>query len=72
MLQSRFLPVSDDTTRWLIKLDSQLPGELGQLGAWLVQASQVLKQEPEMMNNPDQMTAQLNTMLEEHTVSPYC
>ena len=68
-LEDEWKKVSRQTRLWLWKLDASLPGKLGKFGDWLNQAEEILAQEEEILENPEEMAAQLTNILAEHKVS---
>ena len=67
-LEDEWKKVSRQTRLWLWKLDASLPGKLGKFGDWLNQAEEILAQEEEILENPEEMAAQLTNILAEHKV----
>ena len=67
-LEEEWKKVSRQTRLWLWKLDASLPGKLGKFGDWLNQAEEILAQEEEILENPEEMAAQLGNVLAEHKV----
>ena len=68
-LEDEWKKVCRQTRLWLWKLDASLPGKLGKFGDWLNQAEEILAQEEEILENPEEMAAQLGNILAEHKVS---
>ncbi|KAL3874933.1 hypothetical protein ACJMK2_037885 [Sinanodonta woodiana] len=67
-LDTEWRKMARKTRMWLWKLDANLPGKLGQFGDWLNQAEEILAQEEDILENPEEMAFQLGKILQEHRV----
>ena len=68
-LEIHWKRVTNQKRMWLSKLDSSLPGKLGKFGEWLNLAEEILEREEKKLESPEEMTAQLKSILLEHKVS---
>ncbi|KAL8590280.1 hypothetical protein ACOMHN_006396 [Nucella lapillus] len=65
-LDSRWKEVEDETRRWLLKLDSHLPGKLGQFGQWLYEAEMKLTMERDLLASSEDSLPQMAETLRQH------
>ncbi|XP_067130355.1 LOW QUALITY PROTEIN: muscle-specific protein 300 kDa-like [Centruroides vittatus] len=66
LLQHKWQRVNNDLLRWRWKLDSSLPGKLGQIGEWLNQAEQYLSKDMLPAGKEEDMPQIVSMKLEEH------
>nr|XP_054759290.1 nesprin-1-like [Lytechinus pictus] len=67
VLIERWTKVAGDYEEWRKRLENDMPGELGRLGAWLNRAEELLKKrEVEPLESQDATWSQMKRRLEEH------
>ncbi|XP_076463750.1 muscle-specific protein 300 kDa-like isoform X7 [Babylonia areolata] len=65
-LDDRWKEVEDQTRRWLLKLDANLPGKLGKFGRWLYDAEEMLRRERDLLAEPQDDPSQLAEAFRQH------
>lgn len=68
-LQQRWSYVSQQTRVWQWKLDSNLPGRLGQMGDWLYRAEEMVQTEINYADKHEDTVENIQTKLEDIGVS---
>ena len=67
-LNTRWKEVDDQVRRWQLKLDTNLPGKLGNFGQWLYDAEALLQKESDLLAKPDENLQQIADTLHQHKV----
>ena len=68
-LQHRWSYVTSQVHVWQWKLDSNLPGRLGQIGDWLYRAEELLNFEAKPSDHHEESADQIRAKINEHKVS---